>query len=300
MNIENYVRTLTDKCNNIYTLEELKGGYWNRVYRYRSTLDWVIKQFNTTDDSPLYPILPDSEAKALEILAGTGLAPEFVSFDAKTQDVPVLIYEYVQGTPWEGKCEQDFWAVGELLAKLHAHPVNAADFRLLPVTGTDLIASAALMLDSIEKPPASIIQRFSDLRSKMGQGDINELEERVLVHTDCGPGNLIADSKGLCLIDWQCPGMGDPCHDLCVFLSPAMQVLYDQPPLSLKSRLKVLEGYGIEKTLLRLPLVQAYYHYQIAAYCFYRQQELKQSNPVNSDKYSQALNVELQYLEELL
>jgi thiamine kinase len=42
--------------------------------------------------------------------------------------------------------------------------------------------------------------------------------EPVLLHTDVVPGNLILGDKGLQLIDWQCPAIGDPIVDIMMFL----------------------------------------------------------------------------------
>ena len=40
------------------------------------------------------------------------------------------------------------------------------------------------------------------------------------------PGNLILGEKGLRLIDWQCPAIGDPIVDIMMFLSPGMHEIY--------------------------------------------------------------------------
>lgn len=47
MTIEHLARTLANEPDSPARLTDLKGGYWNRVYRYKSDKDWVIKEFNT-------------------------------------------------------------------------------------------------------------------------------------------------------------------------------------------------------------------------------------------------------------
>jgi len=72
---------------------------------------------------------------------------------------------------------------------------------------------------------------------------------------------------GLRLVDWQCPGIGDPVEDLAHFISPGMNLLY---------RGKALDQAEIDRFLQHYPnqnVVEQYrdygqgYHWRMACYC---------------------------------
>ena len=95
--------------------------------------------------------------------------------------------------------------------------------------------------------------------------EIAPTADRVLLHCDIVPGNLIENSGGLFLIDWQCPAIGDPVEDIAIFLSPAMQTLYRGHPLSPEEREQFLESYHTQAE--RYQTLAPAYHYRMAAYC---------------------------------
>jgi aminoglycoside phosphotransferase (APT) family kinase protein len=53
------------------------------------------------------------------------------------------------------------------------------------------------------------------------------------------------------LIDWQCPAVGDPCEDIAIFLSPAMQLAYRGTVLSRAEEQVFLTAYSDASTLKR-------------------------------------------------
>lgn len=303
MNIKDYIAQLSGESPASIQLEALKGGYWNEVYRYRyQQCDWVIKVFNAAADSPLYPVLPDSEAKALELLQSSGCAPTLIRFDRLPDGQQILVYEFVTGIPWSGQQEQDFLAVGQLLAKLHDLKLPLSSFRLLPITAKAICTQAEEILAKL--PQSRVmeevgLEQLNTVLKTLRTIDDSGPTHRVLVHTDCGPGNMIANNQGLCLIDWQCPGIGDPCHDLAVFLSPAMQTLYGRPPLSDTEAELILTGYNNPQVSLRFHNIRIHYHCLFAAYCLYRRETLKESEPENAHSYAKALSVELELISKL-
>ena len=101
------------------TLELLTGGFWNRVYRLRSkehsSIDWVVKQFVQVPVNPMFPILPTAEYAALQFLEKEECAPKPIAFIADSSNGDLLVYEYVQGTSWNGDLE----AAATVLARVH-------------------------------------------------------------------------------------------------------------------------------------------------------------------------------------
>ena len=203
------------------TVTCLTGGFWNDNFRVTGAgVDWVVKYYRKEQRESLFPNLPDSEARALEILRSAGVAPEPVAFSPADDATPVLVYKYWPGDPWR----QDVVPVARLLHRLHRVPVDRLDgFRALPVDPEDILEQGDHLLAPV--PQNELAVRLRSVRPAPVDGPAPECPS--LVHTDVGAGNLIAGPGGIRLIDWQCPGIGDPAEDLWTFLSPAFQILFD-------------------------------------------------------------------------
>ena len=90
-------------------------------------------------------------------------------------------------------------------------------------------------------------------------------EHEVLLHCDIVAGNVIVEDGTARLIDWQCPGRGDPCEDIASFLSPAMQLLYRGKILSAQEISEFFDAYPTHQP--RYEALAAAYHFRMAAYC---------------------------------
>ena len=113
---------------------------------------------------------------------------------------------------------------------------------------------------------------------------------RRLVHRDAGPGNLIDNGTDLMLIDWQCPGAGDPVEDLAAFLSPAFQILYGRAPLTADEEEAFLDAYPTPLVVRRLRRMRSSYDWRMAAYCGWRAERLADTDPTASATYTRALD----------
>jgi len=293
-------------------LKLLTGGFWNQVYRLQvGEKRMVIKQFFKGVTNPMFPVMPDTEAAALSYLQGSACAPEPIAYLPQTPAGDILLYGYVAGLPWQfdpqnaEKCTKD---VADLLARVHRTPIDANaknSFRLLPQSPKELYAHSLTMLGECEETVRGSLEH---LKQTLANCPLTAPCEPVLVHTDCGPGNIIVGDAGPCLIDWQCPGLGDPLQDVFTFASPAMQILYRCEPLAdgviqhfFQSYFQAQSaGLDVDAMKARLPLVQVYHHFRFAAYCAYRITHLQASQPAVAALYSQALSAELDYLNHLL
>jgi thiamine kinase len=270
----------------------LTGGYWNDVFRIvAGDDDLVLKHFGGTRvASTLFPIMPESEARALQVLSGRDVAPEPVGFWPAAQDHgPVLVYRFVPGTMWQG----DMAEAAALLARIHATP--AGDFRFMPVTPQEVLDDA----DRLPRPPEDdpAWQRLMALRPAVAA--VPPLERRVLIHADCSAGNMIAGPDGVRCIDWQCPGMGDGAEDLFSFLSPAFQILYDREPWQSDAVRRCRDAYGDAATLARLDAMLPFFAWRFAAYCVFRTHQLDGVDGAGSDRYRRAAAAEISVLEGL-
>ncbi len=270
----------------------LAGGYTNQVWKVRVGRDLFIeKQYadHPPEPNPMYPNLPDHEAAALAHLAGSGLVPELVSYTPAAEHAgAVLVYRYVAGTQWR----RGVGDVARLLHTVHAAPAPRG-LRHLHTCAAEALARADEVVADVPASPARelVVAR----RPGFAVGD-RPVRRRSLVHTDCGPGNLVRSRHGLVLIDWQCPGLGDPVEDLACFLSPAMMVLYAAPPHGPAAVDGFLSAYPDAAAVERYRCDGAAWHYRIAAYCLWRAHRLAESQPEVAARYREALTAELALL----
>lgn len=271
----------------------LAGGYRNQVWKVRSGRAWLIEKRYAEEPgeaNPMYPNLPDHEAIALTALGPRGLAPTLIDHAAA-----VVRYRYVPGATWR----RGTAAVAELLQAIHCGPVPAG-LRDLCKSPAQALEHADEMVDVASSSSSSIALRAARPSSVSSLA----VSRPVLVHTDCGPGNLVRSRNGLVLIDWQCPGIGDPVEDLACFLSPAMMILYQQHPHSRVAAEAFLAAYGSfgshqTATVERYREQSAAWHYRIGAYCVWREDRLSHRLPDVAARYRRALAAEIALLRAL-
>jgi thiamine kinase len=254
--------------------EALSGGYQNQVFRvHGAALDWVVKRFQPSANVTLFPNLADAEAMALARLAECGAAPQPVAFFSAEREAPILVYEFYEGRPWSGNPGQ----VAQLLRIIAG--ADESGFRRVPMTPQEILEQGGRFVAA--SPPA-VRQRLEAARPQpMGMAP----GPRQLIHTDFGPGNLIAGAQGLKAIDWQCPASGDAAEDLAAFLSPAFQILYGRMPLTAAEEAELLDAYDDAEATERLRVLRPYYDWRMAAYCAMRQVHLADSRPDASERY---------------
>ena len=270
----------------------LNGGYWNEVFRVTAgDDDLVLKHFGGTRvASTLLPIMPEAEARALEMLAGHDVAPEPVGFwPAGECHGPVLVYRFVPGAMWHG----DTAEAAALMARFHHVP--AEGFRTLPATPQAILADA----DRLPHGPADDPLRQRLLAARPAPCAVPPLARPVLVHGDFSAGNMIAGPQGARCIDWQCPGMGDGAEDLWSFLSPAFQILYDRQPWSQQEAARCKAAYGEHATIARLEALAPFLGYRFACYCVFRRHQLAGVDDTGSERYRRAADAEIAVLEAL-
>jgi aminoglycoside phosphotransferase (APT) family kinase protein len=269
----------------------LAGGYWNQVYRVQGdSHDFVVKHFGTSSvPATLFPLLPEDEARALQVLAGLGIAPDPVGFFPAGKGCgPVLVYDFFEGEMWDGEVEE----AAALLTVLHH--VETDGFRRMPASPSEILADADRLPLPPEDDPAW--RRVLAARPQVRHDEGPHL--RVMIHSDFSAGNMIAGPEGIRCIDWQCPGMGDAAEDLWSFLSPAFQILYDREPFSSDEIERCRTAYGDAAVLARLDLLSPYFSYRMAQYCCFRTHQLADMNPAGSDRYRRAAEAETAWLEQ--
>jgi hypothetical protein len=248
--------------------QKLQGGRVNLLWRAG---DLVIKHYQDSGASLLFPNEPQDEANALSYLAPHGLAPKLVAHGPDW-----LVYQFCPGTVWHFGPEQP----AAVLAKLHQIPAPLQMFRYAPNGSAALLhqakAIAALCKGSLPPLP---------MNPNIAPGPV------CLIHGDAVAGNFILHQRRTTLIDWQCPAIGDATEDIATFLSPAMQWLYRGAVLA-PHEIKGFRSAFPAATLKRYDQLALIYHWRMAAHCLWRSER-------NEPDYAQALKLELAALKGL-
>jgi thiamine kinase len=230
----------------------LSGGRSNRLWQVGGS---VVKLYRLDRASPLFANDPMQEAYALCMLCAYNVTPEFRAF-LTTPWGPVLVYRHVPGQVLRSPNA----ALAQTLRRLHAVP----DLRLPRYSSApqDLLAQG-------DKMAAEHVfyKQLQPLRPAPIPAIAAPL---VTLHRDAVARNALCHNRHVTLIDWQCPGMGDAAEDLATALSPAMQVLYGDGPLSALEINDFLRAYGCSETVDRYHKLAPFFHYRMAGYCLWR------------------------------
>lgn len=233
---------------------------WSVLFGGRTNTAWqvnngqnalILKLYRAESTNPLFPNGANAEALMLGHLSGLAISPELIgTFDSAT--TKAILYHAIPGKPWQS----DTAKVAEMMRYLHGLAIPEG-LRTLPNGSLDILAHAEAIL--------RVTGQTQDITRLRPNLDVPACDRTALLHCDIVPGNLIENQSGLHLIDWQCPGVGDPCEDIAIFLSPAMQLLYRGSPLSAEETTSFLEAYPEHRA--RYQSLASAYHYRMAAYC---------------------------------
>lgn len=258
--------------------QPLAGGRTNRVWERGGV---VCKLYDRDGDTPLFRNDPRAERLMLQHLAGTGLAPDLLC-DRTGDSPPALIYRTVPGQALRrpnAALIQALWRVHSVAA-----PVGMP---MAPSSPNQLLAQSRAMLASL--PPAIA----ADLVGRKPALSKIDNAQPALLHGDPVAANAIARPCGaITLVDWQCPAVGDPVLDLAIVLSPAMQTVYGDGPLTPAETDALLAAYPDPDTVARFQRMAALLHWRMAIYCAWR---VAQGDPA----YGPALTAELDGLNRV-
>lgn len=245
----------------------LRGGRTNISWRCDLPTGAVVvtKLFPRGTSNPLFPNDGQAEACLLRHLAGSGLAPDWIG----QIDTPVglcVIYQHIDG-PVGTASPRD---VGSLMRRLHNHAAPQG-LRLAPKGAAGLIAQGQEMLELADDLTVAGSDPLNG-QEFPAPPDVADLASagEVLLHGDIVPANLIGGATGPVLIDWQCPALGDPCEDIAIYLSPAMQVLYGGTIPDSTAQAQFFQGYDMPDVEARYRALAPVFHWRMAAYCLWQ------------------------------
>ena len=227
----------------LHSLKPLKGGRTNRVWRSGSL---VIKLYDPKGATPLFNNSAEQEWLALKALEGLGIGPEPVR-RADTSAGKVLIYNHIPGDIGS----RDIQEVAGLLGRLHkVRPPSE-----LPKYPLSAVLDHGLSMLEAGHPLVGLKP------SQQGSS------ATCLLHRDPVWSNIVASSEGLRLVDWQCPGIGDPVEDLAHFISPGMNTLYRGAVFSDIEIGRFLAAYPDQEVAKSYIEYGLNYHWRMACYC---------------------------------
>jgi thiamine kinase-like enzyme len=186
----------------------LDGGITNR--NFRVTLgagDYVLRL--PGKDTELLGIDREAERAAQVAAATLGVAPKVVAFD---EDERCLVTRFVHARPLEeGELREPelLEHVARALRLIHSG-------RSLPTTFSAWEITAAYRAAALERG-AEIPSRYDDARAVAREIEplMQGTEHHpVPCHNDLLPANLLVDSTGVLVVDWEYAGMGDRYFDL--------------------------------------------------------------------------------------
>ncbi|CAD0186177.1 thiamine kinase [Ruegeria sp. THAF57] len=255
--------------------QTLYGGRTNQVWKVLGgDGDKVLKLYRSKLRNPLFRNDAELEARCLNALEPMGFAPRLRA-TGKHDNGLWVFYDHAPGSPWQSGTT----CVAELLRKLHM-----LDISIEVPAGCNGSADLAHQTQQI------LNMCLSDQKAQLARmrpdSPVPATNHTCLVHGDPVAGNILVDATGLTLIDWQCPARGDPCEDIALFLSPAMQQLYRGAPLRAAEEAQFLSAYDRPEITHRYRELQKWYAWRMAAYCLWRVEN-------GATDYSAALDLEI-------
>ncbi len=238
----------------------LSGGRTNWLWRItQQRSDIVVKLFAGNTKNPLFPNDPASEVLALQHLDAQNIAPRLLDH-FPTSAGYCIVYSHLPGNPWH----TDVAEAAHMLYRLH---------QITPPAGLRRAAdgSAELRKHSLSILDACPSQRADGVRALEPRSDVVASGQACFLHGDPVPANIVVTPGTMRLIDWQCPATGDPCEDLSVFLSPAMQLSYRGAVLGDDEISAFLATYPDEAAIARYGQLARWYHWRMAAYCLWKE-----------------------------
>ncbi len=239
--------------------QTLYGGRTNKVWKVlEENGGKVLKLYRTGLRNPLFRNDAELEAQCLTALEPTGFAPRLRAA-GQHQNGRWVFYDHAPGTPWR----KDTTDVALLLGKLHGLDVSVPAPR-----GCNGSADLARHGQSILDGCTSAMRH--QLEQLKPDEQVQPTQHTCLIHGDPVAGNILVAPSGLTLIDWQCPAQGDPCEDIALFVSPAMQHLYRGSALTPEEEDQFLSSYRRADIVTRFKSLRRWYAWRMAAYCLWR------------------------------
>ncbi|MGI3169849.1 phosphotransferase [Pseudooceanicola sp. C21-150M6] len=243
------------------TWSALPGGLTNRLWLCETESGPFVVKLYSRPANPMFDNNAEAEFRVLNMLKGHGVAPDPIAM-TQSDAGAIVVYHYLPGQHWHTGTS----AAADLLRTLH--DISAPQGLSLSSGGSQrILAQTAAIAEAVGLPIPDPVRHLTDLA--LALPPVPATDDPRLIHGDPVVTNILSTRHGLRLIDWQCPAAGDPCEDIALFLSPAMQLRgRGQVPTDGEIRC-FLSRYAQPDLIGRFIQLRPFYHLRHAVYAWW-------------------------------
>jgi hypothetical protein len=252
--------------------QPMTGGQVNHLWKVAGAQGcYVVKLYGAAAGNPLFPNDAETEFRTLRHLqahvGGMNAAPLAPRPLAKFEGEfgTAIAYVHQAAEVWT----DDLASAARCLRQVHQTP-PPDDLRVLDISPDAMMVKTHAILEACRSAQAGDLEKHLDHQPEVKHW---KRAKPGLLHGDPVPANILIAGDKITLIDWQCPGLGDPIYDLAIFLSPSMQITYGCGPLSPAQINDFLTAYGDEDTAQRYRDQAWFFHMQMAAYALWTREQ---------------------------
>ncbi len=195
----------------------LAGGISNRSFVVTGPRDkWAVRiPLATEVPQPLQTLDSAAEERLLAVVAGAGLGPEVLAYDANSQ---TLVTRYLAGaeawTAEDARAPDNIRRIAGSLRRLHRLEIDVKLKPFLPCSLAQRYLEAAHQMRRDENAAADAEEQAwaRELR-RLAEAYETEFSPRTLCHNDLVAANILDDGR-LWLVDFEYALLADPILDL--------------------------------------------------------------------------------------
>jgi thiamine kinase-like enzyme len=287
-------KLMKNNSGDLIFIEDLPKGNWNYNYLVQINNKKFVFRIYSHVKGNFFKNDPLKEYKVLSFLKKYKISQKLIHFDDSMKIIPftILIYEFLEGERLEYSNGR-IMLFAEVLSKLHGASIENLDFLdkncyTLPglVSSIENLFSDYKQKKFSDRDLVRSISKFVKKTKKLAKDNENFKQDNCLLHNDLVTGNIIQNKKGIFLIDWQDPVIGDPSYDLWVFLSPMVNLWDNKRAMTNEERTIFLENYiqlsGRKNIKHALKIKTPFYYlvsiiYALNRYCDFKEGKLESS-----------------------
>ena len=179
-------------------VREFSSGLTNRTFLVAADKGQAVVRINSVDSLKL-GINRQREGKILHCLQATGLVPEIYY-----NDQHIMVSEFIEGSRLSGKSLEN----AQIRDSLHMALSQIQSIKMPGEKPRNYLQYCRDYLDQLSDKMLSkaVTEQIETVASAVDNDDW----QAVICHHDLVPDNIIANDRGLCIIDWEYAALGHP------------------------------------------------------------------------------------------
>ena len=185
-------------------VREFSSGLTNRTFLVAADKGQAVVRINSVDSLKL-GINRQREGKILHCLQTTGLVPEIYY-----NDQHIMVSEFIEGSRLSGKSLEN----AQIRDSLHMALSQIQSIKMPGEKPRNYLQYCRDYLDQLSDKTLStaVTEQIESVASAVDNDDW----QAVICHHDLVPDNIIANDRGLFIIDWEYAALGHPRLDFLV------------------------------------------------------------------------------------